>query len=131
MHTVVLVLMLLVNLVVFMPNRPIPGPIVHDDEYVLLYPVAYVDIPVLDNDGSPAQDNLSVVAATGLRGGKAEIVDDTTVRVYIDWASYYAWPGPNDDEFSARVAHGTYTVTDGVGQSSARWTVWYWPEMQV
>ena len=132
MHTVVLVLMLLVNLMVFAPVRPGPAPIVRDDEVILLYPVPYVDVYVLDNDGTGAQDDLTVVAAAGFRSSKAAVVQGTFVRVYIDWASYYAWPpNPNDEEFGDAVAHGVYTVSNGSGQASARWVIYYWPEMQI
>lgn len=129
MNMVMLVLMALVNLATIAPNPP--GPVASDDQVILLYPVPYVDVYVLDNDGTGSQDDLTVVATSGSRSGKAAVVQGTFVRVYIDWASYYAWPEPNDEEFGDAVAHGVYTVSDGSGLASARWVIYYWPEMQI
>lgn len=130
MRTMVLALIMLVSTTAFVSDRPNPGPIAYDDEYILLHQVFYVDIPVLDNDVNPGPGNLRVVAVTAGDGVKVDIIDSTTVRVYIDWASVTAWPGPSDHESSGTIAQGTYTVSNRVGQSSATWTVWYWPEVQ-
>ena len=53
MRTMVLALIMLVSTTAFVSDRPNPGPIAYDDEYILLHQVSYVDIPVLDDDVNP------------------------------------------------------------------------------
>lgn len=103
-------------------------PIAREDEHRLMVQVRSVDIPVLDNDIGPGPDSLRVVAVTTTKGGKAEIIDGRTVRVTIDWASYAVWPTRNTNAPDARVAYGTYVISNGYARSVATWTVSYWPE---
>jgi len=121
MHTLVLVLMMLANTTVLAPRYIDFGPIAVDDDYEMLYPLAYVDIPVLDNDlsgkgGGP----LRVTGVSAERGGKAAVVDGKFVRVAIEWSSIG----------EGAIAHGTYTIANDRGSSEGSWTVWYWSEIE-
>ena len=102
-------------------NRP---PVAVDDQYFILYhPVPVVEIPVLENDTDPDGDVLQVTALPAIEGGKAEIVDGTIVRVYIDWSQQVP------DDFYGLMARGTYAVSDGMATRYANWAVWYFPEI--
>lgn len=131
MHTLSVVLIMLVTVLPFATRVPYHHPVAHDDESHLAYQVRYVDIPVLDNDIGPGPENLQVVAVSGVKGGKAEIIDGRTVRVTIDWASYVVWSSASDDRLMGRLAHGVYIVSNGYATSQGTWTVWYVPEMKV
>lgn len=104
-------------------------PIAREDEHRLMVQVRSVDISVLDNDSGPGPESLQVVAVTTTRGGRAEIIDGRTVRVTIDWASYAVRPTGNANAPDARVAYGTYVISNGYARSVATWTVRYWPQM--
>jgi hypothetical protein len=103
-------------------------PIAREDEHHLMAQVRSVDISVLDNDSGPGPERLQVVAVTTTRGGRAEIIDGRTVRVTIDWDSYAVWLIRNTNARDARVAYGTYVISNGYARSVATWTISYWPE---
>lgn len=125
MSNLLLVLMMMVTLIAPLAgprNRP---PIANDDIVVLLYHlVAVVNIAVLENDVDPDQDPLLVTSLSITDGGKAEIVKGKVVQVTIDW------PQDGFGDPQGLMASGSYVVSDGVAQSKATWSVWYWPEMQ-
>ncbi len=129
MHTLSAVLIMLVTVLPLATRVHYHRPIAHDDEHHLTYQVRSVDIAVLDNDFGPGPESLRVVALSGVKGGKAEIIDGRMVRVTIDWASYAVWPGA--DGAMGRVAHGDYIISNGYAQSLGTWAVWYVPEMKV
>ena len=131
MHTFLMVLIMLVSVIPLPAREVYHCPVAHDDTYLLMYQMPHVDIPVLGNDIGPGQNNLRVIAVTVDQGGTAEIVDGTTVRISIDWASYLMLPSVRDSGPTGRVAHGVYIVSNGYAQSRARWTVWYMPDMSV
>jgi hypothetical protein len=125
MSTLVLVLILMVNTIALHGPGPGPGPNAVPDEMILLYPEPFADIAVLENDGDAGEDeDLRVIALPLVAGAKAEIIGGKIVRVYLDWSSI------DISNIVNPVAHGTYVVSDGRGQSSTTWEVWYWPEMQ-
>lgn len=126
MRTLALLATVLLNFALFVPRLPHYGVIANDDEIILPFPMASVDIAVLDNDYDPSRDGgLSVVSASVRSGGAATVIDGTTVRVYLDWTA------ASDDEPGALVARGSYTASNGLGKDEATWTVWYWPEMTI
>jgi hypothetical protein len=127
MHTLSVILIMLVT-VLPLAARVHHHPIAHDDEQSLEVQIRTVDIAVLDNDIGPGPDSLRVVAVTTTRGGKAEIIDGRTVRVTIDQASYAVWPAGTTNAPDARLAYGTYVISNGYARSVATWTVSYWPE---
>ena len=99
-------------------------PVAVADQYFLLfYTAPVVEIPVLENDTDPDGDVLHVTALLATEGGTAQILDDGTVRVYLDWSREVSEP-------EGLVAYGTYIVSDGTAGSTAVWSVWYWPFMQ-
>lgn len=101
-------------------NHP---PVAMADQYFLLFnPSPVVEIPVLENDTDPDGDVLHVAALLATEGGTAQILDDGTVRVYLDWSREVYEP-------EGLVAYGTYIVSDGTAGSTAIWSVWYWPFM--
>lgn len=103
-------------------NHP---PIASDDQRVLVFdPAAIVDIPVLANDVDVDGDALHVVSLSVVEGGRAELIDGTLVRVYLDWSRV------SGGKLEYRLAHGTYLVSDGAAVRRTHWTVWYWPVMQ-
>ena len=114
-------LVLMSGLPTFGP-RNLP-PIANDDEVFLMYhPAQSVDIPVLANDVDPEGRVLRVTGLPMVDGGKAEIIDGKSVRVYIDWSQ-------GGGNAYGLVAHGAYFVSDGQAVSKAEWFVWYWPEI--
>ena len=130
MNTVLMVLVMIVSLAPLPAREIYHRPIARNDENLLVVEMRYVDIPVLANDFGPGQDSLRVVAVTTVQGGKAEIIDGATVRVYIDWSGYYGWPGSGGGSLG-KVAHGAYIVSNGYARSRGTWTVWYMPDMRV
>ncbi len=129
MHTLSVVLIMLVTVLPFAARVHYHHPIAHDDERSLVVQVRTVDIPVLTNDIGPGPESLRVVAVSGVKGGKAEIIDGRTVRVTVDWASYAVWSGAGGP--MGRVAHGNYIISNGYAQSRGTWTIWYVPDMKV
>ena len=125
MHTMILILILIVNTITLPGPWPGPGPNAAPDEILLLYPVSSLDIPVLQNDGDAGIDeDLRVIALPHVEGAKAMILDGEVVRVFLDWS------GINVANIVNPVAQGTYVVSNGRGQTTTTWEVWYWPEMQ-
>ncbi len=99
-----------------------PPVAVADQYFLLFYPLPVVDIPVLENDTDPDGDVLHVTALLATEGGTAQILDDGSVRVVLDWSREVYEP-------EGLVAYGTYVVSDGAAGSTAVWSVWYWPVM--
>lgn len=107
------------------PARANHAPLAVDDHTILLFrPAPVVEVPALANDTDPDGDPLSLVSLSVSHGGRAEIVDDATVRVYLDWSQV------SGSGLEYLVADGTYLVSDGAALRQARWSVWYWPVMQ-
>ncbi|MEZ4769984.1 MAG: Ig-like domain-containing protein [Caldilineales bacterium] len=107
------------------PARANHAPQAVDDHTILLLqPAPVVEVPVLANDTDADGDPLRVVSLSVSHGGRAEIVDRATVRVYLDWSQV------SGGGLEYLVAGGTYLVSDGVALRQARWSVWYWPVMQ-
>lgn len=129
MHTSLSVVLIMLVTVLPLAARVHHHPIAHDDQYHLVYQVRSVDIAVLDNDVGPGPESLRVVAVSGVKGGKAEIIDGRTVRVTVDWARYAVWSGAGGP--MGRVAHGDYIISNGYAQSRGTWTIWYVPDMKV
>ena len=118
-------LILILWMAVSAPAQCNHAPIAKDDQRMVLFrPTALVDIPVLANDADADGDALRVIDLPAVAGGRAEIVGDAVVRVYIDWSLV------SGGALEYRVAHGTYLVSDGTAVREARWSVWYWPVMQ-
>lgn len=130
MNTLLMVVVLIVSLIPLPTRGRYHVPIARADDRMLAYQLPYIDIDVADNDFGPGRNSLQLVAVTAVPGQRAEIIDETTVRVHIDWATYLAYPSAYDPVMG-RLAHGTYTVSNGYARSQAQWTVWYMPDMRV
>lgn len=130
MNTLLLVLTLTFSLIPLPARERYHVPVAYDDERSLTYQMPYIDMDVVDNDSGSGQNAMRVVAVSITQGQRAEIIDETTVRVYIDWANYLAG-ATLDRAVMGRVAHGTYIVSNGYAQSVASWTVWYRPVLTV
>ena len=120
--TLFVTLVLVSGLQTFGPrNEP---PVANDDEVILMYRTSQgVDIPVLANDVDPEGRALRVTGLPLVEGGKAEVIDGKSVRVYVDWSQ-----GGGGNGYGL-MAHGAYFVSDGLAVSKAEWFVWYWPEI--
>ena len=66
-------------------------PIARADDRALAYPVPIRRYRRLALIG-PGRNSLHLVAVTAVPGQQAEIIDETTVRIHIDWAGYLAYP---------------------------------------
>lgn len=130
MNALLVVVVLVVSLIPLPARERYHVPIARADDRALAYQLPYVDIDVAENDFGPGRNSLHLVAVTAVPGQQAEIIDETTVRIHIDWAGYLAYPAAYDPVMG-RVAYGTYTVSNGYARSQARWTVWYVPDMRV
>ncbi len=130
MNILLIVVILVVSLIPLPARERYHVPVARADDRTLVYQMPYVDIDVVNNDFGPGRNSLHVVAVTVAQGQGVEIIDGSTVRVYVDWASYLADATAND-AVAGRVAHGTYIVSNGYAQSRAQWAVWYVPDMKV
>ncbi len=131
MNSFLVVVVLVASMIPLSARERYHVPIARDDERTLVYQMPYIDVDVVKNDFGPGPNNLHLVAVMVTQGQRAEIIDGTTVRISIDWASYLMLPSVRDSGPTGRVAHGVYIVSNGYAQSRARWTVWYMPDMSV
>ena len=130
MNSFLVVVVLVASMIPLPARERYHVPIARDDERTLVYQMPYIDVDVVKNDFGPGPNNLHLVAVMVTQGQRAEIINGTTVRVYVDWADYLVnasagYAGAD------RVANGTYIVSNGYAQSRARWTVRYMPDMSV
>lgn len=129
MNILTAIMILLISVVPASARNPHHLLVAYDDQHHLIHQVRSVDIAVLDNDIGPGPESLRVVAVSGVRGGKAEIIDGRIVRVTVDWASYAVWSDAGGP--MGQVAHGSYVISNGCARSQGTWTVWYLPDMKI